>query len=305
MAKINFTLGNTRALIDWLSQFIAIDNSLVIEIDPTNQKILAKSATTDMSFASYSSMSFEDASLTFIGSQFELESNSRFKLGILLSLDKFMNILSPFAKNIKSTDEISGDKNLTKLTLNVLSPENKEINGDCIYYDVANLTLKNSNLKMGFTFAESQHFVFISDTLFFDTIYKLEDPLLCDVANDALKESIDIDNIYNSDAKKDRIEFSFENDDVTGHTKIVTSDAQHNYQMGLASYEYKVNQLPPNFKVLKKYITILLKSIDTNSKSTFSFPNDITDPRQNRILIQSDNSYFCIGGINTADFDTI
>lgn len=307
--KLKFTATNTKAIIDWLNQFVAIDSSLVIEMDIFNKLFVAKSSTTDRSFACYSTLPFEDATIEFdMSSDFDFlnSDNKRLKLGILLSLDKFINILGPFSKSN------------VQLTVDVVPKQIKEpADNDMTYYSVGRLTLKNDELQMVYNFAEDQHFIFITDKFFFNSMYKLADPIQVEIPNSSIKESLSINDIYNNNAKKDRVEFSFESDEDDSKyiSRITTSDAEGNYKMDLITLEDTERiplhesssspDYPTVFKLLKKYLTIFLKSVNTADTSVWQFPYDSQKSMQNRVLIKSGNSYFCIGGVNIEDFETI
>lgn len=295
---------NTKVFSDWLSQFAAIDSSLVIEVDIFNEKFIAKSTTADVTFACYSELSFSDAHFKFgSANNLEIQNNQRVKLGILLSLDKFINILSPF------------NKSLVDITIEI-QPNSEKLDNpsNIIYMSASRLTLKNTELQMTSSFAEEHHFTFVSDSAFFNILYKLSDPITVDIPTASMKESVSVSNIYNKNVKKDRVDFTF--DCSIGDTvveKISTSDAAGNYKMDIVDLTENPIQLktngdvpikPTTFKVLKRYVDIFLSATQATS-SKWSFPYNVNEPRQNRILIESDNSYFCLGGLSVEDVETI
>jgi len=155
MKKIEFTAKNTKEFILWLKKFIAIDQSLLLEIDENDNKFCAKVYNEERSVVKYSEIKFDDAGLIVK----KVKDPKRVKVGIY-NIARLMKIMDQFNDEefsfIVNYDEISGDTT-----------------------EQAGITLlfKNKNLKMTVECTSLNIFKYITDDLFTDTIASLDNPV--------------------------------------------------------------------------------------------------------------------------------
>ena len=151
--KIEFSAKNVKAFSAWLKKFSSIDTALLLEIDETESRFLAKTYNEERSVVKLSSIKFDEAGFTVAPSK-DLK---RIKVGIY-NIARLMKIMDQFGENefsfVVNWDEIDGEK-----------PENAGIN----------LILKNKNLKITVECTSLNIFKYISDELFVDRISALEE----------------------------------------------------------------------------------------------------------------------------------
>ena len=90
--------NSTEALSSYLKKFTKLRKSLLLEIDPFEQKFVAKSFSEDHSVVRYSALTFSDANFEVVSCD-EMSYKQRIKLGMTVNLDKFIKIIDRFDFN--------------------------------------------------------------------------------------------------------------------------------------------------------------------------------------------------------------
>ena len=115
--KLNLK-GSVDPLVGYLKNFSEIDNSILLEVDPTGERLLAKTFTKDSGSVRFSAISFADCNLSVVSnSGAEALGNSRILVALLNALKKSISILKRFSEinggNVDMTIDI--DYALVKL----------------------------------------------------------------------------------------------------------------------------------------------------------------------------------------------
>jgi len=151
--KIEFTAKNVKAFSAWLKKFSSIDTALLLEIDETESRFLAKTYNEERSVVKLSSIKFDAAGFTASPSK----DPKRVKVGIY-NISRLMKIMDQF-----------GDQEFS-FTVNW-----DEIEGETVEYTGINLILKNKNLKITVECISLNVFKYISDELFISKISALNE----------------------------------------------------------------------------------------------------------------------------------
>jgi len=151
--KIEFTAKNVKAFSNWLKKFVAIDQSLLLEVDEVESEFIAKTYNEERSVVKFSKIKFDEAGFTVKPSK----DPRRIKIGIY-NIARLMKILNQF------------DNEEFAFTVNY-----DEISGETTEWAGLTLLLKNKNLKMTVDCTSLNIFKYISDKLFKDKIAALED----------------------------------------------------------------------------------------------------------------------------------
>jgi len=151
--KIEFVAKNVKAFSNWLKKFVAIDQSLLLEVDEVESEFIAKTYNEERSVVKFSKIKFDEAGFTVKPSK----DPRRIKIGIY-NIARLMKILNQF------------DNEEFAFTVNY-----DEISGETTEWAGLTLLLKNKNLKMTVDCTSLNIFKYISDKLFKDKIAALED----------------------------------------------------------------------------------------------------------------------------------
>jgi len=150
---VEFTAKNVKAFANWLKRFSAIDNSLLLEIDPVNSNFIAKTYNEERSVVKMSSIKFDDAGLTAKATK----DTKRIKVGLF---------------NIPRLTKIMDQFNDVEFTLTI---EYQELISDTdSQYAAEKILLKNKFLKMNVDCTSLNIFKYIPDELFTGTIATID-----------------------------------------------------------------------------------------------------------------------------------
>jgi hypothetical protein len=152
--KIEFSAKNVKAFQAWLKKFVAIDQSLLLEVDENESLFLAKTYNEERSVVKLSKIKFDEAGLTVKKSK----DPQRVKVGIY-NIARLMKVMDQFGSEEFSFtvnyDEVTGDNSTEFAGLN--------------------LVLKNKNLKITVDCTSLNIFKYISDELFTDRIAAMDE----------------------------------------------------------------------------------------------------------------------------------
>ena len=156
MAKIEFSAKNVKAFSAWLKKFSSIDTALLLEIDETESRFLAKTYNEERSVVKLSSIKFDVAGFTVNPSK----DPKRIKIGIY-NIARLMKIMDQF-----NNEEFSFTVNWDEIK-----------DSETVEYAGINLILKNKNLKITVECTSLNIFKYISDELFKTKIAALDEVL--------------------------------------------------------------------------------------------------------------------------------
>lgn len=281
---------------NWLNSFVAINQSLLMEIDTKEEFFVAKTFTEEKTVVKYGKISFQNAGLevvsisddndkTYTLEEWNAENDRRIKVGFYKALDKFIKVVKQFS---------STENHKITFKFNETVPEpNKPAEFVCV-----RVIFKSLSLTMAAPCAELREFTYISDKQFTEGIANIEDPIVFEHNTDVSKLLIQVSNIYSVDAQKDIIDFKVKKDD-NGEWAIFAYD--HNGQ----TYDFKLGYLDKNamnlsdgevpeyqdvhIPVIRQNYILGTKTDTENGKIMISGANDGT-----RIKICSGNNFITI-----------
>lgn len=181
--------GTSEPLSTYLKKFGKLRKSLLLEIDPNAQMFVAKSYAEDRSVVRYASLAFDTANFTIKDCD-SIADGARIKLGIVVTLDKFIKILDRFNNEFSIT-----------FTFDVLDNDG---NSDYICQAV---DFKSKDLKMRLLGSKISEFHYLSDDIFNNNIFKVYDSVTIPVSSAVLQNIIKTSDIVATDPKKDALIF--------------------------------------------------------------------------------------------------
>lgn len=150
--KIEFTAKNVKPFSAWLKRFSLIDNSLLLELDPSENAFIAKTYNEERSVVKFSEIAFDEAGLV-VSPHTE---SRRIKIG-----------LYHIPRLIKVMDQFGSDPFNITFTYDEIQGESVELAG-------MNVILKNKSLKITIDCTSLNIFKYISDSLFKSAISNVE-----------------------------------------------------------------------------------------------------------------------------------
>lgn len=247
-------------LVNWLKQFKDISNSLLIEIDVSEEKksFIAKSFTIDNGLIKYSEIPFEKCGLELVSvtdgkKKFDV-SPYRVKVGIFMILSKFIDVISTFST--------------TDYTMCVEFDKNEE--DEEISFEAQSVLFKSKTLKIKVKTGNISEFSQISDEKFFGAISKIDgtDSEIVSVAvtSETLKNLISISSLLSVDSSKDSMEFYTFYDKEADRWKLQVRDAvgdSYDYYLGDVTDAEKDKDYTTSFKVFRNKIIMGTKGSST------------------------------------------
>lgn len=181
--------GSSEPFLTYLKKFGKLRKSLLLEIDPNSKMFVSKSYAEDRSVVRYSSLSFDDANFE-IYEHSDIVDGARIKLGIVVTLDKFIKILDRFNSEFFIT-----------FVFDVLETDNGND------YVCQSVDFKSKDLKMRLLGSKISEFHYLSDDVFNNNIFKVYESVTIHVGSDVLQNIIKTSDIVASDPKKDALIF--------------------------------------------------------------------------------------------------
>lgn len=271
---------NNTDIIQWLSQFKDISDSLLLELDHVNKKFIAKTFTLDRSLVKYSEFLIDESSgFSFIDIPKDLDSNRRVKIGIFMILSKVIEVFSTF--------------NDVPYSL-VIDFEAQE-EDDC--YEATELHFNSSLLKMNVRGASVSEFQYLSDDLFHKTIYSCSNPFKAELSKETIKNILSVSSIFSTDKDKDRICFYPKKDDSGKWILHATDPIRRSYDLAVANIQELESSDDignASLNIFRSKFALAMKSVMTSALIQISG----TDP--SRLLIEEDDknpSYTAISAV--------
>lgn len=181
--------GSSDPLSNYLKKFGKLRKSLLLEIDPHTQCFTAKSFSEDHSVVRAASLSFTSANYEMTYSD-EIPQNKRIKLGIIVTLDKFIKILDRFDSDYVMTFDF-----------NILNVDNDND------YVCETITFASKELQMRLAGSKVSEFQYLPDDVFNNKVFKLTDYATICVDAMTLQNIIKTSDIVAMDPKNDSLIF--------------------------------------------------------------------------------------------------
>lgn len=203
--KLNLN-GNSEPLVNYLKSFAKIQNSLLLEIDTEMKVFVAKIFTKDRSAIRFSSISFEDCSISIVSDNSKDRGNNRIKVGILIQLSKFIKIIERFGADVEKGTNNSNF--IIRIDYDTLT------NANGTDYIATVIAFENSYLKMKMDGFKLSELFYLPDDKFKNDIFNVDDPVMLNLSADTISSVIKALDIVKVDPLADVVRFYVEDKDV-------------------------------------------------------------------------------------------
>jgi hypothetical protein len=265
--------NSTEALSSYLKKFTKLRKSLLLEIDPFEQKFVAKSFSEDHSVVRYSALTFSDANFEVVSCD-DMSYKQRIKLGMTVNLDKFIKIIDRFDSNY----------NLSFSFQQVNLPDGTvDYHCDNVYFDSNVLKMKVNGSKI----TDFQH---LTDEVFNTKVFNVNSPINIPVSSDTIQNILKTADIVSVDIKKDSLVFFTRNSSlyVKDYTGLDGNGVEKE-----PNFEYCIltdaNAINYDFRLPISRERIVQVLTDSKEDYTIIVGKDVTD-EVSRIMFSSNNS---------------
>lgn len=259
--QLKLTLnGSVKPFINYLENFEKIRSSLLIEIDTTEKAFVAKTYTEDRSSVRFSAISFEDCNMSIVSNDGENElGTNRIKAGIFMQLAKLIKIVKTFGTNVddngNSVFEINFDYD------KLYNPKGT------VDFVATTISFVTEKLKMKMDGFRMSEFNYLSDEVFNNKVFNVQDPVKFTLTPSVLSAIINTSDIVKIDPRKDALTFYVEDKKV--YVKDYTAMSDPNKEWS-ANFIYQIGTLDvdPGYKIKlnifrKKFIDMMNKADET------------------------------------------
>lgn len=214
--KLNLN-GSSEPLVNYLKNFAKIQNSLLLEIDTEMKVFVAKIFTKDRSAIRFSSISFEDCSISIVSDNSKDRGANRIKVGILIQLSKFIKIIERLGADV---DKENNSNFIIRIEYDSLVS-----NGNTDYIATL-IAFENSYLKMKMDGFKLSELFYLPDDKFKNDIFNVDDPVILSLSADTVTSVIKATDIVKVDPLADVVRFYVEDKDVFVCDTPNTDDAK-------------------------------------------------------------------------------
>ena len=215
--KLNLN-GNSEPLVNYLKSFAKIQNSLLLEIDTEMKVFVAKVFTKNRSAIRFSSISFEDCSISIVSDNSKDRGNNRIKAGILIQLSKFIKIIERFGSDVEKGTNNSNF--IIRIDYDTLT------NANGTDYIATVIAFENSYLKMKMDGFKLSELLYLPDDKFKNDIFNVDDPVMLNLSADTISSVIKALDIVKVDPSADVVRFYVEDKDVFVCDAPIGTDAK-------------------------------------------------------------------------------
>lgn len=202
--KLNLN-GSAEPLVNYLKSFAKIQNSLLLEIDTDLKVFVAKIFTRDRSAIRFSSVSFEECSISIVSDNSTERGTNRIKAGILIQLNKLIKMIERFGSDVNKEGKSDFIIRIDYDTMN---------NGNVVDYIATVIAFENSYLKMKMDGFKPTELFYLPDDKFKNDIFNVEDPVILHLSADTVNSVIKATDIVKVDPLADIVRFYVEDKSV-------------------------------------------------------------------------------------------
>lgn len=203
--KLNLK-GSVKPFSVYLTNFLKVNPSILLEIDTVQRMFVAKSVTGDRGAIRFSAISFDDANISVISDTLDTRGDARIKVGILIQLSKLIKIVERFGQE---TDKEGNPDFIIKVTYDKLdTPDGK------FDYVATSIGFESTQLKMrmdGFKISELRY---MSDDEFSKNMFNVSDPVKMKITAADISSIAKTSDIIKIDAKNDALVFYAEGNEL-------------------------------------------------------------------------------------------
>lgn len=255
--KLQLNLNGTPdAFIGYLKSYSRIRESLLLEIDVENRLFVAKTFTEDKAAIKFSSLSFDDANISVVSDDGEAERNgNRVKLGILIQLKRLIQIVERFGSDVNNgvcdfNIDVVYDKLIDKNNVDFVGTE---------------ISFKSNKLKMKMDGFRISEFHYLSDEIFNNEIFKVDDFCYGELTSDVITDIIKTSDIIAIDSRKDALVFYVENKTLYVQDSVLVKGTQPYFTLKLAELDNEPNY-PIRITVSREKFIKMLDKTNENLK---------------------------------------
>lgn len=225
--KLNLN-GNSEPLVNYLKTFAKIQNSLLLEIDTELKVFVAKIFTRDRAAIRFSSISFEDCSISIVSDSCKERGTDRIKVGILIQLSKLIKMIERFGADV---DKEGKSDFIIRIDYDTLA------SNDSIDYIATTIAFENSYLKMKMDGFKITELFYLPDEKFKNDIFNVEDPVILPLSSETINSVIKATDIVKVDPLADIVRFYIEGN------KVYVCDADKDSDSKEPNFVYELGSL--------------------------------------------------------------
>ena len=288
--KLNLN-GSADPFINYLKRYLRIRESLLLEIDTNLRAFVAKTFTEDRSSIRFSSISFDDANVSIVSDNGEEERNgSRIKVGILIQLKKFIQIVERLGSDVNEKGE-------SNFNIEIDYEPFQNTNDKSVDFVTTSISFNSEILKMRMDGFRISELTYLSDDTFKNYVFNATDAVSIEISSSTINSIIKTSDIVKIDVRKDALVFYNEDKILYVKDRGVGSDNKYNFV-------YKIGELdteplyPINVPVTRDRFMKMLDKSDENFKIIIG--KNTIDGSVDRVLFDAVNSTtkIVIGSMN-------
>ena len=288
--KLNLN-GSADPFINYLKSYLRIRESLLLEIDTNLRAFVAKTFTEDRSSIRFSSISFDDANVSIVSDNGEEERNgSRIKVGILIQLKKFIQIVERLGSDVNEKGE-------SNFNIEIDYEPLQNTNDKSVDFVTTSISFNSEILKMRMDGFRISELTYLSDDTFKNYVFNATDAVSIEISSSTINSIIKTSDIVKIDVRKDALVFYNEDKILYVKDRGVGSDNKYNFV-------YKIGELdteplyPINVPVTRDRFMKMLDKSDENFKIIIG--KNTIDGSVDRVLFDAVNSTtkIVIGSMN-------
>ena len=278
--KLNLN-GSADPFINYLKSYLRIRESLLLEIDTNLRAFVAKTFTEDKSSIRFSSISFNDANVSIVSDNGEDERNgSRIKVGILIQLKKFIQIVERLGSDVNEKGE-------SNFNIEIDYEPFQNTNDKSVDFVTTSISFNSEILKMRMDGFRISELTYLSDDTFKNYVFNATDAVSIEISSSTINSIIKTSDIVKIDVRKDALVFYNEDKILYVKDRGVGSDKKSNFV-------YKIGELdteplyPINIPVTRDRFLKMLDKSDENFKIIIG--KNTIDGSVDRVLFDAVNS---------------
>ena len=278
--KLNLN-GSADPFINYLKSYLRIRESLLLEIDTNLRAFVAKTFTEDKSSIRFSSISFNDANVSIVSDTGEDERNgSRIKVGILIQLKKFIQIVERLGSDVNEKGE-------SNFNIEIDYEPFQNTNDKSVDFVTTSISFNSEILKMRMDGFRISELTYLSDDTFKNYVFNATDAVSIEISSSTINSIIKTSDIVKIDVRKDALVFYNEDKILYVKDRGVGSDNKYNFV-------YKIGELdteplyPINVPVTRDRFMKMLDKSDENFKIIIG--KNTIDGSVDRVLFDAVNS---------------
>ena len=278
--KLNLN-GSADPFINYLKSYLRIRESLLLEIDTNLRAFVAKTFTEDRSSIRFSSISFDDANVSIVSDNGEEERNgSRIKVGILIQLKKFIQIVERLGSDVNEKGE-------SNFNIEIDYEPFQNTNDKSVDFVTTSISFNSEILKMRMDGFRISELTYLSDDKFKSVVFNATDVVSIEISASTINSIIKTSDIVKIDVRKDALVFYNEDKILYVKDRGVGSDKKSNFV-------YKIGELdteplyPINVPVTRDRFMKMLDKSDENFKIIIG--KNTIDGSVDRVLFDAVNS---------------